>query len=188
MGREFELKYAADPEKQAAIAARFGEFETILMKTTYYDTEKRQLSARRITLRSRLENGKSVCTLKTPGTEVARGEWEVESDDFEQGVFVLCKLSGVELPAFAELKPICGAKFTRLAKTVTAEGCALEIALDRGVLLGGGREEPLCEVEVELKEGSEDACLAFAAALAAEFDLRPEEKSKFKRALALTKN
>lgn len=188
MGREFELKYAATPETQAAIAARFGEFESILMETTYYDTADLQLSARRITLRSRLENGKSVCTLKTPGAGSVRGEWEVESGDFGQGFAELCKLSGVELPPFSALKPICGARFTRLAKAVTVAGCTLEIALDRGVLLGSGKEEPLCEVEVELKEGSEDACVAFSAALAAEFDLCPEAKSKFKRALALTEN
>lgn len=186
MGREFELKYAATPEKQAAIAARFGAFEMISMETTYYDTAERCLAERRITLRCRLENGKSVCTLKTPGTGSLRGEWEVENGNIGQGFAELCKLSGVELPDFAKLKPICGARFTRLAKVVSMDDCTVEIALDRGVLLGGGREEPLCEVEVELKTGKEDACLAFAAALAAEFDLRPEEKSKFKRALALT--
>jgi len=186
MGREFELKYAAVPEKQEAIAARYGEFDTILMETTYYDTADRCLAERRITLRRRLENGKSVCTLKTPGADGTRGEWEVESEDFGQGYTELCKLPKMKLPPFSALKPICGARFTRLAKVVVVDGCTVEIALDRGVLLGGGREEPLCEVEVELKAGGEDACLAFAAALAAEFDLRPEEKSKFKRALALT--
>ncbi len=40
---------------------------------------------------------------------------------------------------------------TRRALTVELESCTVELALDSGVLLGSGRELPLCEVEVELK-------------------------------------
>ena len=158
----------------------------VLVETTYYDTADGQLAARRFTLRRRMENGKSVCTLKTPSADGGRGEWEVENEDIGLGFAELCKLSRVELPPVSALQPICGAKFTRLAKTLVLENCSVEIAVDRGVLMGGGREELLCEVEVELKSGSEDACVAFADALATEFGLRPEKKSKFKRALALT--
>ena len=61
----------------------------------------------------------------------------------------------------------------------------MELALDRGVLLGGGREVALCEVEVELKDGQPEAAVAFAQELAEKFGLRPEQKSKFRRALAL---
>ena len=63
----------------------------------------------------------------------------------------------------------------------------LEIALDLGVLLGGGREMPLCEVEVELKEGPMEAADAFAIDLARAFGLKPERRSKFQRALALAR-
>ena len=78
-------------------------------------------------------------------------------------------------------------KFTRQAKTIVLEGCTVELALDRGILLGGGKELPLCEVEVELKSGSEDAAVDFAMALRREFGLQPEKKSKFRRALALAR-
>jgi len=83
------------------------------------------------------------------------------------------------------VQPICGAKFTRLAKTLVLEDCTVEIALDQGVLLGAGKEIPLCEVEVELKAGEDSAAVAFASVLAAEFGLITERKSKFARALAL---
>ena len=79
----------------------------------------------------------------------------------------------------------CAARFTRLAKLVEADGCTVELALDEGTLLGGGKALPLAEVEVELKAGSEAAAVAFAQALAAEFGLTPEPKSKVQRALAL---
>jgi inorganic triphosphatase YgiF len=63
----------------------------------------------------------------------------------------------------------------------------VELALDRGYLTGGGRECPLCEVEVELKAGAKELCDRFGLALRAAYGLQPEEKSKFQRALALYK-
>ena len=81
--------------------------------------------------------------------------------------------------------PFCGARFTRLAKTIELPGGRVELALDEGVLLGGGRELPFAEVEVELKSGSDAVARDFAAALAAEFGLKPQPKSKLARAMAL---
>lgn len=188
MGREFELKFAATPQNQADLQARYGAFTPIAMETTYFDTPDRALSARRITLRRRLENGTSVCTLKTPAENGGRGEWELECDDMDAAISELCKLSGMaELANLTQagVRPVCGARFTRLAKTLILPDCTVELALDSGALLGGGRELPLCEVEVEAKSGSEEAVSAFAEALAREFHLLPEPKSKFRRAMAL---
>ncbi len=188
MGMEYELKFAAAPELLERIAAELGSFSSIRMETTYYDTHDRALSAQHVTLRRRLENQKSVCTVKTPAPGGARGEWETECDCIEAAIPVLCKLGcSLDLPALTKegLIPICGARFTRRAKALTLPGCTVEIALDQGVLLGGGRQQPLCELEVELKEGSRKACCAWSQALAERYGLIPEAKSKFRRALAL---
>ena len=73
MGREIELKYAALSPQQEALRAAFpGSWQSIAMETTYYDTPAGELSARRITLRRRMENGVSVCTVKTPAPGGAR--------------------------------------------------------------------------------------------------------------------
>ena len=61
----------------------------------------------------------------------------------------------------------------------------LKPALDEGKLLGGDKELPLCEVEVELKSGTDADALAYARVLARKFALRPEAKSKYLRALEL---
>ena len=188
MGREFELKYRADAAKIAAIREKFGDFTEISMETAYYDTPDRRLSPLRWTLRRRYENGRSVCTLKTPAPGGARGEWETENADILAAVTELCKLGApMQLLALTSggVTQVCAARFTRQAKTVTLEECTVEIALDQGCLLGGGRELPLAEVEVELKAGREEAAVAFAKALAAEFGLEPEPGSKYRRALAL---
>ena len=189
MGREFELKYGATETQQKAILiAVGGEFEKISMETTYYDTAARTLSSHRYTLRKRMENGVCVCTVKTPADGHGRGEWECFCDAIELSVSELCKLGAPEnLRQWTAdgLEPICGARFTRLAKLVELPDAVVELALDSGELLGGGRKEPLCEVEVELKSGSEEAAKAYAAALAEKFGLAPEKNSKFRRALAL---
>ena len=188
MGREFELKYQATPETIAAIQAKFGDFTPISMETTYYDTEDLSLRQRRWTLRRRLENEKSVCTVKTPLPDGSRGEWETENADLAAGAEALCAMGAPkEILDYVNqgVTPFCGAKFTRLAKTMELPGGSVELALDEGVLLGGGQELPFAEVEVELKSGEDSVASAFAGKLAAEFHLKEQPKSKLARAMAL---
>jgi len=188
MGREFELKFAATATDHEALRARFGPLSPITMETTYFDTPEGELRRRRWTLRLRMENGISVCALKTPGDGFGHGEWEVYCSRIEDAIPMLMeKGAPKELSSFAEagLVASCGARFTRLAGLIDAPGCTVELALDEGLLLGGDKELPLCEIEVELKAGSEDAAAAFAISLAQEYGLRPETRSKLARALAL---
>lgn len=188
MGREFELKYQAAPGQFAALKADYPALQPITMETTYFDSHYRKLFPLRWTLRRRLENGRSVCTLKIPAENGGRGEWEVESGSVMAAIPRLCQLGApMELMAHtvSGIIPVCGAKFTRLAGILEAEGCTVELALDEGVLTGGNREIPLLEVEVECKSGSEEAAAAFAKALAEKYGLIPEPRSKYARALAL---
>lgn len=191
MGREFELKFAATEAQQAEILRDFpGDWRSIAMETTYYDTPDGALGHRRWTLRRRFENGVSVCTVKIPAPGGSCGEWEVECPAIEDAISELCKLGSPEelrtLTA-AGVIPVCGAKFTRQALTVTQEGCTVELALDRGILLGGGREMALCEIEAELKSGTDADAMAFGQILARKYGLRPETRSKYRRALLLAK-
>ena len=99
MGIEYELKFRAARDVQAAILAAVpGEDRHFSMQTTYYDTPTGQLSQHHYTLRRRMENGISVCTLKAPAP-VGRGEWETACDRIEDSIGMLCKLGGpAELP------------------------------------------------------------------------------------------
>lgn len=191
MGVEYELKFRAEPAQQAAIRAEIEGLEQELqMETTYYDAIDGGLSQRYYTLRRRMENGRSVCTLKTPTEGGGRGEWEIPCDRIEDAIEKLCKLGAPEnlkeLTACG-IKEVCGAKFHRIAKTVHLPEGVVELALDQGVLIGGGKEVPLCEVEVELKEGSVEMTRSYAMMLATIYGLIPEKGSKFRRALALAK-
>lgn len=187
MGREFELKYEATPEKLASIRQLWQNWETISMETTYFDTRDDALSAQACTLRCRMENGVSVCTMKTPIAGFGRGEWNKNAPWCAETVAQLFTEAGREQIPFEDLHPVCGAKFTRLAKTVEIPGCTVEIALDEGILMGGNRQIPLCELEIEVKDGSEKAAILWAKNLAKKFDLQAETQSKFRRAALLAK-
>ena len=189
MGIEIELKFKATPQQLTQLRQAYAQGSNCYqMQTTYYDTPTEAFSARHYTLRCRKENDLHVCTLKTPAGGIGRREWEVECDSIERALPELCKLGApCEIQNYARegLLPICGARFTRLAVMVQTESFTAELALDEGILTGGDRQIPLCEVEVELKSGSEAACVAFARALAEKYGLVQENRSKFRRALAL---
>ena len=189
MGAEYELKFRADADTQHSVFTTFpARWQTIAMETTYYDTPDHALSAKHYMLRSRQENGKTVCTLKTKGTGGLRGEWETQCDSVTAAIPALCRLgcpADLAVLAARGLVPICGARFTRRAGLLTFLDCTVELALDEGVLFCKEKSVPLCEIEVEHKSGSREATDAFARELADIFGLQPEKKSKFARALAL---
>ena len=189
MAIELEVKLAASEEILQQLRSRFcHDSRQITMRTTYYDTPEGDLSAQWFTLRQRQENEESVCTLKIPAQE-GRNEFEVLCGDIFSALPELCKLSGQALPQVAEkgLVAVCSARFTRIAQDIPWGNSLLELALDQGQLIGGDKTIPLCEVEVELKQGDPAALAAFAALLQSDYPLKPEKKSKFRRALALAK-
>lgn len=191
MGIEYELKFRATEDVLDQVRQAYPDgHREFQMETIYYDTPDNRLSARYYTLRRRMENGVSVCTLKTPAEGIGRQELETECDSIEAAIPILCAIGA---PAdFLNLTtegvvPICGAKFTRTAISVVQEDCTVELALDTGILTGGNKSVPMCELEVELKDGDPAAAEQFALAMAAIYGLKPESKSKFRRALALYK-
>ena len=66
-----------------------------------------------------------------------------------------------------------------------SENTSCMICGDVGDLTGGGRTALLCELELELKQGSEEALSAFARALMDTYHLSEQPLSKLQRARAL---
>ena len=198
MATELEIKYAVNDLQlldcilcDPLVLTRMDQpqYRSIQMETTYYDTEDGALSARKCTYRLRKENGVSVITLKTPGEGYARGEWAWEGEYLDEAPEKLAGLGApeelVQLLREAEPVIVCGAKFTRITALLHLDGADCESCGDIGSLIGGGRQEPLCELELELKSGSEAVMLDYAHALAEKYRLSEERKSKFARARAL---
>ena len=188
MAVEIELKFAAEESAFEGLLAESTEWTRFEMATTYYDTPDAKLGALHWTLRRRFENGVSVCTVKTPHAGGGRNEYELECDDILEAIPQLCRMGAPgELLVYAAdgIEEVCAARFTRMAGKLHLDGAEAELALDKGELLGGGNVLPFVEVEVELKDGDLKAVEAYAKALALRFGLRPEPKSKYKRALTL---
>lgn len=190
MGREFEKKYRADAAVLEAVRQRYGPFAPITMSATYYDTPDRALSRRKWTLRRRQENGRTVCALKTPLPDGSRGEWEIFCDSIgDAAAGLIASGAPEELLSLVSggLEPVCGVRFLRLAREVRWQDASLELALDSGELLGGGRALPFWEIEAELKSGDDQAAKDFGETLRRTFHLTEEPESKFRRALALAR-
>lgn len=198
MGIELEYKLAVPTpakleeilfDKQVA-EIRQGDYRLIQMATIYYDTPDKRLSTLRWTLRLRQENEALVATLKTPGEGRARGEWECPASSIYEAIPLLLEEGApeelTEMLEDQRLIPLCAAQFTRrMAEVAFGDGTVCEFCGDIGALVGGVTEEDFCEIELELKSGSEDTAEAFAAELMDRFDLTEEHRSKFARASAL---
>ena len=189
MSIEFELKYAATPEILQQLRKDFGQPENITsMQTTYYDTPSGTLSALRYTLRQRMENSTCVTTVKVPFGESVRGEWECCCDRLEEAVIQLCRIGAPQELLAAQREgfvPVCGARFTRHCYRLTSADGWAELALDEGILTGGGKEIPLWEIEVEHKAGAQEETVRLAQAIKDKYGLCPEPLSKFQRARRL---
>ncbi len=188
MGRELELKFAASSETLDAMEEKYAPLTPITMHTRYFDTPHQAFRERRWTLRLRLENGRPICTLKTRLSDGSRGEYETESGDIVSAIPALLEQGApAELEELARegLEEVCGARFTRLARIIDVPGGQVELALDRGEFTGGGKTLPFTEAEAELKAGPDEVLARFGRALAEEFSLREEPRSKIQRAMAL---
>jgi len=189
MGLEYEIKLIPTKEKSflQLEAAMTGDVHHYEMETTYYDTPDRALRKQSITLRKRMENGKAVCTMKTPGV-LGRNEYELECDTIEAALPELCRLAQrPELEALLQqgVEPVCGAAFHRTAVRIQLADSLVEVCYDRGQLLGGGRTAPLMEMEIELIEGSPRGVERLAHVVCNSHDFEIETKSKYARAYAL---
>ena len=96
MGLEIEWKYQATPEILGKIVGSLpGGFEIFRMKTVYFDTPDRLLSAEKITLRIRRENNASIATVKSPKQGLGRGEWECAGENMAEVLPVLAQESSL---------------------------------------------------------------------------------------------
>ena len=199
MGTETEIKLEVTSQEQLDRALEdlrrkaclAGPFLPTQMQTVYYDTAQCILSRKRWTLRLRKEGDVSVATLKIPlsgqGGLSVRGEWQCRAGSIEEAIPGLLQAGApahlCQLLDGEELQPLCGARFTRQAAPLCfPDGSQAELAVDKGVLTGSGREQEFCEVELELLAGAPEAMTQLADYLARTYQMAGQPLSKFARA------
>lgn len=200
MGKELEYKVFV-PDKATLdkvidapeIAALVdGPWQEKPMKTTYFDTPGGAFAMRHWTFRHRLEGEESVVCVKTPTKEShTRGEWQVFAEQIDDSAVEALLAAGAPkellyLYAAGELRPLCGAEFTRKCVMLRfPDGSRAELAADHGLLRGARERLDFTELELELYEGEPQEMLSLLRLLMERFHLREQPLSKFARAKAL---
>jgi triphosphatase len=125
----------------------------------------------------------------SPGGLAQRREWEVAG---QPGEFDFSHVDNHEAPPLSRIGDSpswcrCSPPTSYAASgfSTPQEGTRIEVALDRGKIIAGERSDPICEVELELLEGSVDELFAAAVALQADLPLHPEGASKAERGYRL---
>ena len=187
-----EFDPIADSSTVSALVQKKGRLE---MEAMYYDTADNLIARCHGGLRLRRENETRVVCLKLAaesgfgGARKAREEYECTAPDIRTGI--------QNLPAAGAPQDICDCllqanlielgrtAFTRFWFLLSYQGCTCELAFDYGKLTRNGRVGPICEMELELKSGSEADFDALAVQLQQEFDLKPQPLSKLARMMRL---
>jgi inorganic triphosphatase YgiF len=165
----------------------------------YYDTPDQALRRQRAALRiRRLGGGRApqwLQTLKTADDGLSalsrRGEWEVPvpGPALQQAMLREAppwQQLDPDGTLFAALQPCFSTDFERTRWVVRLRGgVSIEVALDQGAIVAGGRTAPLCELELELLSGPPGALFHLAAQIARRVPVLPLSASKAERGFAL---
>lgn len=198
MAKEVELKLALAEQDQQRFL-RLPLLKQALSRQTetlanhYYDTPSQTLQRHGIALRLRRQGRRWLQTVKCAGESrgglSSRPEWEVPY----RGHFDFSTVDDAEVRRRLErptlqqrLTPLFATDFRRTTwRLAPTPGTVVLLALDRGTITTAGRQETICEVELELEQGDVQQLFAVAEALAADINLTPALLSKAERGYQL---
>jgi len=202
---ELELKLALPLQDLHLLEKHLGRVAVIgrrkpkrqQLYNTYYDTPTHTLQRKAVALRVRRVGTANapqwVQTLKMGAAGDSalsrRGEWEapISTDGLDRSLLVDTPWAEMDPDGslFQALHPVFTTSFERLSWIIALDTGRVEIALDRGNVLMAGHSAPLCELEIELLEGSTDAVFEIANHIGKHISLLPLHVSKAERAYRL---
>jgi triphosphatase len=160
--------------------------------STYFDTNKLKLRQHGLSLRVRRIGSRLVQTVKQEHNGNAalftRGEWE---HDIRTNLPDLDAARDTGLAPLLKkklrrnLKPVFETRVRRKVFRIQSGNSEIELSIDKGKVEAGRKSSPLCEVEVELKEGQATELFKRAKTLAREVPVQLAFKSKADRGYAL---
>jgi len=195
--RETELKLRVDADAVRRLARHrvlrgAGRAVAQRLRGIYYDTPALDLLRQRIALRTRLENGVWVQTVKGEGTVSAGLHERPESEARVTGPEPDLSRIGDRALAAAlkrpgirdELRPVFVTDIRRSRRLLElAGGTTIEASIDQGMIRSGDRVEPVAELE--LKSGDRAQLYELALQLQEDIPLVLENRSKAERGYAL---
>ncbi|AGH51986.1 ceramide glucosyltransferase (plasmid) [Sphingomonas sp. MM-1] len=193
MADEIELKLDLTPEAANALEAAAllpGNPDIAEQRSIYFDTPDHRLSKAGLSLRIRRSGKKRIQTVKADGASAAglfmRSEWErpVDSDTpvLDDTTPIRALLGG----ATDTIAPAFEVWIERRTWIIGEGEATIELVLDRGEAVAGERSSPICEIELELKQGNPAALFALARRIDAVAPVRLGVQSKAERGYRLT--
>ena len=178
---EFELKFEIPPAHLKSVAAAVLDGKAIRqrLQASYFDTADGALARHGIVVRLRKEGRRWVQTAKGPTSDVLeRLEHNAALPLQRAGTVPALDLSRHrETPVGKAIKKALGVKgdatypgllllygtdVQRITRQVVSAGSVVEVALDQGRVFAGAHSVPICELEIELKEGTPTDAVALA--------------------------
>ncbi len=203
MSTETELKLSF-PRQQVKLLLDHPLWETCCRGTTehfrlgntYFDTPDQGLNRARMALRIREIREKERLffqTLKTGGNSINglthRNEWEWPVPDARLDLSLIRALNLDQLQdvPLKDLNPLFSTDFQRTCQNLTwcSPFAHIEAAIDIGYVICNERKSPICELELELKDGDQAALMQVAEQLSGTIDLAFADSSKAQRGFAL---
>ncbi len=172
---EIELKLEVEPGDVAALlaavppAAAPAREEALL--SVYFDTAAQELREAGFSLRVRHVGERRIQTVKADGAAAAglfaRPEWEQDiagdAPELGDGTGPLTRM--VSAAVLARIAPVFTTSVRRRIADVAVGDALIELVLDQGDILAGDRSGAICELELELKQGSTAHLFALARTL-----------------------
>lgn len=193
--REIELKLEFDPADRPKLISAdvLGQTEARARRlySTYFDTPDHALLDAGYSLRVRKVGEQRIQTVKADqGTAAglfARREWERpvagKTPVLDEGSGPLIEELGAEITG--QIAPVFATDVTRRSHVISRDGATVECAIDSGRIRSGGNAERLCEVELELQDGSARPLFDLARGLNEAVPVRIGVQSKSERGYAL---
>lgn len=189
---EVELKLELSP-KDAGLLEASGllayDPKRQRQRSVYFDTADRRLVKAGLTLRIRRSDRKRIQTVKANGGNsaglFARAEWERRVAGDVPVIDDTTPIRALLGESAADLAPAFAVRVERRTWTIRCGDAVIELVLDRGAVIAGDRQSPICELELELKGGDAAALFAFARKLDAAVPVRLGILTKSERGYAL---
>lgn len=161
--------------------------------TTYFDTDKGELRKAGYSLRLRKKGRTCHQTVKQRGADSggfsSRAEWETRLETAQLDFEALKATPVGELLTKRDMrKRLSAVSETRVRRTtwlIPLGASEIELILDEGRVVGGGRETDISEIELELKRGARADLFALAQLLGEGLTLRMGVMSKSERGFRL---
>lgn len=189
---EVELKLELRPQDADRLegsALLASEPQKNSQHSIYFDTPDHALAKAGLSLRIRRTGTKRIQTVKANGACSAglfvRPEWEFSVPDDTPVIDLRTPIQTSLGDAVASVGAMFALCIERRTWEIHEGDAVLELVIDRGEVLAGNRRLPICELELELKQGNSEALFAMARKLDSIVPVRLGVLSKAERGYEL---